>query len=126
MAGEGFVTKKEFELAMLRVNRRLTVLRPTEVYERDTYTKSEIDALLALQDELSEMEDVSLAGLAANDILIYNGAKWANYVLTVPNFNFDEGVLGESVTNIIQALQKLMYIEDAFDGVLNIDEGVLP
>ncbi len=125
MAGEGFVTKAEFELAILRIHKRLLKLRPVEIYGRDTYTKEEVDALLALQDELSEMHDVSFAGLAADDVLKYDGADWINYPFPA-NFGFDEGVLGENVTDIIHALQKLMHIEDAFDGVINIDEGVLP
>jgi len=125
MVGETFVTKREFALAILRINKRLKSLRPSELYGRDTYTKNETDALLALQDELSEMDDVNLAGLAEDDVLVYDGAEWKNEVADFGNFDFDEGVLGETVTDIIHALKKLITIEDAFSGVIHIDEGTL-
>jgi len=126
MSGEDFITKREFELAILRIHKRLLALRPIELYENAGYTKRETDELLALQDELSELNDVHLVGLAADDVLVYDGAEWKNAVADFGNFDFDEGVLGETVTDIIHALKKLMLIEDAFSGVISIDEGVLP
>jgi len=125
MGGQGFVTKEEFALAILRIHKRLLKLRPVGIYETNAYTKEEVDALLALQDELSELNDVNLAGLAVDNVLVYNGAEWVNEVADFGNFDFDEGTLGETVTDIIHALKKLMTIEDAFSGVIDIDEGVL-
>jgi len=126
MGGQGFVTKEEFELTILKINKRLLKLRPVGVYETNAYTKEEVDALLVLQDELSEMNDVNLGGLAVDNVLVYNGAEWKNEVADFGNFDFDEGTLGETVTDIIHALKKLVIIEDAFSGVIDIDEGVLP
>jgi len=125
MAGQGFVTIAEFELAILKINKRLLKLRPVGIYETGAYTKEEVDVLLALQDELSEMGDVNLAGLAEDDVLVYDGAEWKNEVADFGNFDFDEGVLGETVTDIIHALKKLITIEDAFSGVIHLDEGTL-
>lgn len=97
------------------------------------YTQAEVDALLAAQlaaiivllaaqDELSELNDVSLSSPSWDDFLRHDGVNWKNYNM---NLDFDEGVMGETIGDFWQLLKKLVKIEDAFDGVLDIDEGVM-
>lgn len=44
------------------------------------YTEDEVDALLAAQDQLAELTDVTITGPADNEVLAYNTAtgKWIN------------------------------------------------
>ncbi len=126
MGGEGFVTKAEFELVILRINKRLLKLRPVEVYGSNTYTKEEVDVLLALQDELSELGDVTVAAPVITQLLTYDGAKWVNAPApSVRGTDFDEGILGEVIVDTLHALQKLLKLYDDFEGTIYIDEGVL-
>lgn len=116
-----------------RVSEDIAVLWANIQNKPSLYTQAEVDALLAAQlagiiafldaqDELSELNDVTLSSPSRDDFLRHDGVDWKNYGL---NLDFDEGVIGETIGDFWQLLKKLVKIEDAFDGVLDIDEGVM-
>lgn len=110
----------------IHLDHRLELVQ--EVEWDNILNKPDIDAMLAAQDELSELEDVCIVGPAADDVLTWDAVNncWKNALLASLNQDFDEGVLGEAITQFWQLLKNLVKIEDAFTGVPDIDEGVLP
>ncbi len=55
------------------------------------YLESEVDALLALQDELSELDDASVGGVAQGEILTWDGGLWVPSGVT--GSGLDHGLL---------------------------------
>jgi hypothetical protein len=65
----------------------------TTILPTQSAVKGYVDTVAAAQDALSELDDVSLASLSANDVLVYTGAAWSNastlagLTLTSPTLN---------------------------------------
>ena len=53
-----------------------------EIYEKHEtyqyYTRTDVDNLIAAQNELSELSDVTITTITSADILQYNGTAWVN------------------------------------------------
>ena len=93
----------------------------TNSYATQSYVQSQV----ATENEISEMNDVTLTSLATNEVLRYNGTAWVNVALTTTNVSegtnlyyttarFDTAFSGKDTGDLTEGTN-LYYTDTRFD-----------
>jgi len=82
----------------------VTIVNDSHSHDTQYYTESEIDTMLAAQNELTEMTDVTIAGVVDGEALVYNqtGGYWENAPISAAFSGFDEAAQ-DAVANAFAA-----------------------